>query len=185
MRVSTNTQECASQWHDIERWLRDKGITEYTVYEDTASGTKDNRPQFMAMCEAVRAGKHDTVIVWRLDRLSRKSTTALQLLLDWIKSGAAFVSVTQPILHLGHDNPFRLTFASLMAEIGALERETIVTRVKSGLAAAQARGVKLGADPKLSTEQLEQARQMRRQGRTCRQVARHFSVSASTISRHT
>lgn len=185
LRVSTNSQECASQWHDIQKWLQDKNITDFEVYEDTASGTVDTRPQFLAMCAAIQTGRHDTVIVWRLDRLSRKSTTALQLLLDWIKGGVAFISVSQPILHLGHENPFRLTFASLMAEIGALEREAIVTRVKAGLRAAKARGVKLGADAKLTPEQLRIARDMRRQGHSCRQVARQLGVSASTISRRT
>ena len=85
--------------------------------------------------------------MYKLDRFSRNATDAIRTLLDLDECNVAFVSVTQPVLNLGHDNPFRRTMLAAFAEIAEIERQTIVQRVKAGLEAAKQRGIKL-AHPK-------------------------------------
>jgi DNA invertase Pin-like site-specific DNA recombinase len=116
-----------------------------------------------------------------LDRLSRKATSAMQTLITWINQGVSFYAVEQPILHLGTDNPFRLTFCALMAEVAQLERESIVARVRAGLAAAKARGVRLGAPLKLSDALRDDMRRRRAAGHTYKQIAAELQVSPSTV----
>lgn len=181
-RVSTDRQDTASQDHAVQQWLTKRGEAAALVFEDEGrSGKDDDRPGYQALCAAVAAGEVDTVVVYRLDRLSRKATTAMQTLITWINDGIEFFAVEQPILHLGADNPFRLTFCALMAEVAELERESIVARVRSGLAAAKARGVRLGAAPKLVPEQRARMRAMRAAGATYKQIARELAVSPSTV----
>ena len=184
-RVSTSAQDTDSQQHAIQQWLRNHPqYTEIKLYEDVGlSGKDDARPQFQALQDAVRAQQIDAVVVYRLDRLSRNATTALKLLLDWITADIEFFAVDQPILQLGRGNPLRLTVAAMLSEFAQLEHQAIVARVKSGLAAAQARGVRLGAAPKLSESERLLAKSLRASGRSVRDVAKQLGVSAATISR--
>lgn len=185
LRVSTDSQDVAAQKHAIDKWLETHDHESVTYFTDKMSGKHDNRPELKKLKLAVAYGGFDTVVVYRLDRLSRKAATTLQLLLDWVSNDIGFIAVDQPILHLGHDNPFRLTFAAMLSEVSQLERETIVTRVKSGLEAAKARGVKLGAKPKLTNQQVIEAQRLRDAGWTLRDIAKEFDVNYSTICRRT
>ncbi len=181
-RVSTLAQDTASQDHAIQQWLAARGWTVARVFQDEGrSGKDDTRPGFQALCAAVAAGEIDTVVCYRLDRLSRKATTAMQTLITWIQGGTEFFAVDQPILHLGTDNPFRLTFCALMAEVAELERQTIVDRVRAGLAAAKARGTKLGRKPTISQECKTRIVALRAAGHTISEVARREQVSRTTV----
>jgi DNA invertase Pin-like site-specific DNA recombinase len=182
-RVSTDAQDVASQDHAINEWLsRNMPGATTVVYQDVGiSGKTEERPGFQALCAAVKRGEVKTVVVYRLDRLSRNAVTAMKLLIEWIQSGVEFFAADQPILQLGASNPFRLTFCSLMAEVAQIERETIVARVKAGLNAAKARGVKLGRQSPITAEMIEQMKQQRAAGLTYRQIARKFSVSPGAV----
>jgi len=184
LRVSTHDQDCDSQRHAITEWLKGRSETEVRWFQDDGiSGALDARPAFQDLLAAVERKEIDTVVVFRLDRLSRRAVMAMQLLLTWIQQGVAFYAVNQPILHLGQENPMRLTIAAMMSEIGEMERQTIVSRVRSGLAAARARGQRLGPEFKLSASQQQLAREMRAAGISCRLVGERFGVSAATIWR--
>jgi DNA invertase Pin-like site-specific DNA recombinase len=181
-RVSTDRQDTASQDHAIQQWLAARGWTAAKVFEDEGrSGKDDTRPGYQALCAAVAAGEIDTVVVYRLDRLSRKATTAMQVLIAWIQQGVGFYAVEQPILYLGTDNPFRLTFCALMAEVSQLERESIVARVRAGLAAAKARGQRLGRPAQISAERKLRIAALCAEGRTLSEVARLENVSRDTV----
>jgi DNA invertase Pin-like site-specific DNA recombinase len=182
-RVSTNAQDVAMQRHAVGEWLaKYPGAQVVEFCDEAMSGKRDDRPGYRALLESVEHGDVDTVVVYRLDRLSRNALGFLKVLIDWLQRDVSFVSVTQPILHLTEDNPFRLTFLAMMAEVGALERDVIVTRVRSGIAAARARGVKFGRPPQHS-DLRGQIRTMVAGGRSYREVAAALGVSASTVHR--
>ncbi len=181
-RVSTDRQDFSSQKTAVEKFLvkfLDRSSTkEVNVYQDHGiSGTKAKRPGFQAMLADAFSGKLDTILVYRLDRFSRSANTAIKLILELDEVGVAFISVSQPALNLGHSNPFRRTMLAAFAEIAEIERQSIVTRVKSGLAAAKKRGVKLGTPRKLNDSLKERALQLRAQGLTLRQVAIELQIS--------
>lgn len=186
-RVSTEKQDFESQRVAIEKWLlelpaekRPKG--EPKVFSDEGiSGKTMNRPQFRQMLEDALNKRFDTIITYRLDRFSRHAATAIRLILDLDEAGVAFVSVTQPVLNLGHGMPFRKTILAAFAEIAEIERETIVARVRAGIEAAKKRGVKLGAPLKIDRDKQLTARRLQADGESYKTIARRLEVSVGTV----
>ena len=109
---------------------------------------------------------------------------AIRTLLELDDYGVGFISVTQPVLSLGHDNPFRRTMLAAFAEIAEIERETIVARVRSGLQAARKRGVKLGRPQKTTAELLSNVRELRLQGLSYSEIAHRVKLSKGKVSQH-
>ena len=183
-RVSTDKQDLDSQKQTVEQWLDalPNQPSKVTVYKDEGlSGKTSARPSYQELIKDAFSGKFDTIIVYRLDRFSRNANTAIKVLLDLDDHGVAFISVTQPVLNLGHDNPFRRTMLAALAEIAEIERETIVARVKSGLAAAKKRGVKLGAPVKVDAEMRGKILKLRKEGESLRSIAKIVGLSVGTV----
>lgn len=185
-RVSTGRQDFESQKNDVDRWLENldekKKPKKVLIFKDEGiSGKTTNRPEFKKMLDTAYAGKIDTIVVYRLDRFSRHATTAIRLILNLDDHGVAFVSVTQPVLNLGHENPFRRTMLAAFAEIAEIERETIVARVVAGLEAAKKRGVTLGAPKKLSEEKQIEAKSLREEGHSIREISKRMGLSVGSI----
>lgn len=183
-RVSTAKQDEAMQRKAVEEYI-EKNIdtrVETRVYTDLGiSGSKLERPEFQRMLADCKAGLIDTIMVYKLDRFSRDASAAIRILLELDSAGVAFVSVTQPVLNLGHDNPFRRTMLAAFSEIAEIERETIVARVRSGLEAAKSRGVKLGRPVRVSDEQVTEIKRLRAEGLTLRDIARVTGVSKTRV----
>lgn len=187
-RVSTDRQDLESQEVAIRKFLAEQKhdhpptIKEYR--DEGISGKVNTRPGLESLMLDARAQEINTVMVYRLDRLSRSANTAIKLILELDEMGVAFVSVTQPILNLGHQNPFRRTMLAAFAEIAEIEHDAIVTRVKSGLAAARAKGVKLGAPRQIDPELVKMIAQERAAGKTIREVARSLDISIGSVHRY-
>lgn len=185
-RVSTDRQDLDSQKTAVEKWINDlptaRQPRQVSVFQDEGiSGKTIKRPGFQALLDAAYQKKIDTIIVYRLDRFSRHATTAIRLLLNLDEQGVAFISVTQPVLNLGHENPFRRTMLAAFAEIAEIERETIVARVRSGLDAARKKGVRLGPPIKISPEKRLAAEQLKASGLSYKAIAKHLDLSVGTI----
>ena len=133
------------------------------------------------MLHAAFRRQFDTIVVYRLDRFSRNASDAIKTLLALDEAGVGFISITQPILNLGTDNPFRRTMLAAFAEIAEIERDTIAARVRSGLDAAKRRGVKLGPPIKADAEKNRLALELREQGLSFRAIARELSLSLGTV----
>lgn len=181
-RVSTEKQDLSSQKTTIAKWLDDlpKDRRPQHIYEfqdEGFSGKSFNRPRFKDMLEIAFARRIDTIVVYKLDRFSRNASDAIKTILSLDEVGVAFISVTQPVLNLGHENPFRRTMLSAFAEIAEIERETIVARVRSGLEAAKKRGVKLGPPIKINEDTQSKALQLRHSGCTIKKIASELGIS--------
>lgn len=185
-RVSTDKQELASQKLAVEKWLaalpEDRQPKQVLVFKDQGiSGKTSKRPGYQKLLKTAFEQKIDTIIVYRLDRMSRNATEAIQTLLTLDQAGVAFISVTQPVLNLGHENPFRRTMLAAFSEIAEIERETIVARVRSGLEAAKKRGVTLGRPSKLNKENQIRTRKLRKQGLSYMKIANETGLSHGTV----
>ena len=107
-----------------------KLIAEFTEVE---TGKNNNRPK---LAEAIRACRiyGATLVIAKLDRLSRNA----HFLLGLKEAGIDFICADMP-------NANRLT-VGIMAMVAEEERRMISERTKAALAAAKARGVKIGGD---------------------------------------
>jgi DNA invertase Pin-like site-specific DNA recombinase len=184
-RVSTDRQDLASQKSAFQAWLATlpepkKPISIQEFKDHGISGKTTQRKAYQALLKAAFEQKIDTIVVYRLDRLSRNATEAIQTLLILDQAGVGFISITQPVLNLGLDNPFRRTMLAAFSEIAEIERETIVSRVRSGLAAAKKRGVTLGRPRQYTEEQQQQVREKRAQGLSFEQIAQELGMSRGT-----
>lgn len=102
-------------------------------FVEVESGKQDDRPQLeqaLTMCDLSGA----TLVVAKLDRLSRN----LAFLARLQDSGARFVAADMPEAN-------ELTI-HIMAAVAQAERKAISKRTKEALAAAKARGVRLGGN---------------------------------------
>src|ERR1051326_5988353 len=111
-------------------------------YVDTGiSGSKEDRPGLGRPLTDCRRRAIDAVVVYRYDRFARSVRQLVNALEEFRSLGIDFVS-----LHEGVDTSTpngRLVFG-IFATIAEFERELIRDRVRSGLAAAKARGKRLG-----------------------------------------
>ncbi|MCP3733221.1 recombinase family protein [Sphingomonas sp. MG17] len=135
-RVSTARQGASglgleAQRAAVQAHAAATGMTIVAEYVEVESGKRDDRPQLAAALSACRLHRA-VLLIAKLDRLSR-SVRTVSTLMD---SGVEFSCVDMP-----HAN--RLTL-HLMAAMAEYERDMISARTKAALAAAKARGVKMG-----------------------------------------
>jgi DNA invertase Pin-like site-specific DNA recombinase len=100
-------------------------------FQEVESGKKNDRPQIAAALAACRL-RHATLIIAKLDRLAR----TVHFISSLMESGVDFVACDNP--HATH-----LTI-HILAAVAEHEREMISARTIAALAAAKARGVRLG-----------------------------------------
>ena len=88
-RVSTRQQKTDSQKAEIQRWLKGHGLNPKSVqwFEDHESGKSIQRPAFEQLQQAIFSGQIKTVVVWKLDRLSRRLKDGINVLADWCEQG--------------------------------------------------------------------------------------------------
>lgn len=107
-------------------------------FEEVESGRKTDRPQLIAALAACRA-RRATLIVAKLDRLARNTAFLLSVAEGTGENGVAFCDLPQI-----PPGPMSKFIVTIMAAVAELERGLISERTKAALAAAKARGVKLG-----------------------------------------
>jgi DNA invertase Pin-like site-specific DNA recombinase len=172
-RVSTEDQSL-----DLQRDAL-AGVGAERVFEDKASGARDDRPGLADAVSHVREG--DCLVVWRLDRLGRSMRSLIDFVEGLRERGADFRSVTEGIDTTTAAGRF---FFHVLAALAQMERELIRERTNAGLAAARARGRKGGRKPKLTAKQVEHARKLLDdRGVTIKDVAASLGVNRATIYR--
>jgi len=142
LRVSTNDQRLDSQREDTLNAARARGY-EYEIFEDHASGAKTSRTALDAMMAAIRKGRFQAVVAWKLDRLGRSLPHLAQLIGELDRYQIGLLVPGQGIDTTENNPAARLQLHVLMA-IAEFERSMISERTKAGLQAARRRGKALG-----------------------------------------
>ncbi len=180
-RVSTahNGQSPEMQLNELREYAARRGWQVAAEFVDVGiSGSKERRPQLDLLMAACRKRQVDAVVVYRYDRFARSLRQLVNALAEFDALGIQFVS-----LHEGVDTSTpngRLVFG-IFASIAEFERELIRQRVCSGLAAAKARGKRLGR-PKVNVDAAQIAR-LRTSGASWRTITRELKISAGTAKR--
>lgn len=183
VRVSTTGQNQAGQKREIERWLAGNGIDPDTVswFVDKESGDTLARPEFESLQTAVFNGEIGTVVVWKLDRLSRKLREGINTLCDWCERGLRVVSVTQQIDFNGTVGKM---LAAVLLGVAEMEQETRRERQRAGIEAAKERGVYLGRKAGTTKAKPQRAKRLRDKGLTHDEIGSALGVSRRTVIRY-
>jgi DNA invertase Pin-like site-specific DNA recombinase len=182
-RVSSQRQKTDSQKAEIMRWLRGHGITSFAVqwFEDKETGTTLRRPAFERVQQEIFAGTVKMVVVWKLDRISRRQHEGVTLLADWCERGVRVVVVTQQI-DLG-GTVGRLV-ASVLFGLAEIETEHRWERQAAGIAVAKARGIYHGRQRGTTKAPPTRAKALHAHGLTVPEIASALQVSARTVFRY-
>jgi DNA invertase Pin-like site-specific DNA recombinase len=172
-RVSTQDQTTALQLDALEAVGVDKLFIDHGV-----SGAATSRPQLDLCLAALESG--DTLVTWRLDRLGRSLSHLTSVVQELGDRGVAFRSLTENIETESASG--RLTF-HVFASLAQFERELTRERTTAGLAAARARGQKLGRPAALTPDQIRHAALLVSGGVSAGEVARSLNVGKSTLYR--
>lgn len=148
VRVSTFDQEkgLMSQKKALADYAVNHGFDNIKWYQDRITGSQLNRPAFNRLQKDIFSGKVNTVVVWKLDRLSRSLKDGINVLTDWLEKDVRIIAVTQ---QLDFSGAMGQMIAGVLFALAQMERENLRENTKRGLNAAKARGVKLGKRPKL------------------------------------
>ena len=181
--VSTVGQNEAGQRAELERWLTGNGIDSNDTrwYTDKATGDNLNRPAFEQLQHDIFHGEICTIVVWKLDRLSRNLRDGINTLADWCDRGLRVVSVTQQIDFNGATGKM---LAAVLLGVAEMEQEMRKERQRAGIEAAKQRGVYKGRKPGITKAQPQRAIKLKEQGLTNTEIAKALSVSRMTVSRY-
>ena len=108
------------------------------VYSDDASGATTDREELQKMLRAARAGLFDTVLVYRVDRFSRRLRDLVGLLDDLADAGVAFRSATEPF---DTSTPVGRMLVQMLGVFAEFEREVIIDRVIAGMERKATKGL--------------------------------------------
>lgn len=117
------------------------------IYDDGGiSGGTLERPALQRMLGDLAAGRIETVVVYKVDRLTRSLLDFSKLVEAFDKAGTSFVSITQSFnttTSMG-----RLTLNMLLS-FAQFEREVTAERIRDKIAASKAKGMWMGGTPPL------------------------------------
>lgn len=148
------------------------------IFDDKASGKNTDRPGFNKALAYLREG--DTLVVYKLDRLSRSTKDMLHIAEQLKEQGVHLKSLSDEI---DTSTPHGSFFFTICAAFAQLEREMIVSRTKAGLDAARSRG-KLGGRPELVTkDKAEMAKELLSKGKSPKEVCEVLGLTKATMYR--
>lgn len=181
IRVSTVGQNERGQRAEIRKWLEGNGHTDVRYYVDKESGDTLDRPAFRRLQADVFKGSIKTVVVWKLDRLSRSIIDGLNVLADWCARGVRVVSVTQ---QLDFNGTVGKMLAAIFFALGEMEQQTRKERQAVGIALARQEGKYKGRKAGTTKADSRRAVQLRKQGLTDDEIASALRVTRRTVQRY-
>src|ERR1035437_10438725 len=143
-RISTinHRQDPEVQLRELREFCHQRGFTIAQEYVDRGMcGSREQRPALDKLIADCRKRIVDAVVVYRYARCARSLRQLVNALDQFSSLGIDFISI-----HEGVDTstPNGRLIVGIFASIAEFERELIRDRVRSGLAAARAKGKRIG-----------------------------------------
>ncbi len=181
MRVS---KADGSQALDLQRdALLRAGIPTGQLYEDLASGKRDDRPGLEACLKALRPG--DTLVVWKLDRLGRDLRHLVNVVHDLTGRDVGLKVLAGQGANMDTTTANGRLIFGIFAALAEFERELVIERTRAGLASARARGRNGGRPFKMTAAKLRLAQAaMGQPGTKVDELCAELGVSRQTLYRH-
>ena len=181
-RVSAADRSCERQVSELTSFAERCGHDVTGTFKETAAGASANPAARKKVMDLAQARLIDAVLVSGLSRWGRPTQdllATLHRLTGWKVTVVAMNGMTFEL-----DTPHGRMMATMPAGIAQFKRDLISERMKSGLAAAKARGKKLGRQPgqrpksdRLAPKVLKAAGE----GRSYRWIARDLGIGKNTV----
>jgi DNA invertase Pin-like site-specific DNA recombinase len=194
VRVSTQDQQHDRQLSELTEFASGNGLTVVDTIIETNSGAKRNqeRSSIQRLLQLAKAGKIKKVLVHEATRLGRNTPEVLATMEELHKHKVSIVVKNYNIETLNPDgslNSMAQFLFTLLTDIGRMERETLIVRVKSGMAEAKRKGIHVGR-PKDSVKSkdalLKQYKRVvayLKEDYSIRNIAKLCDVGVSTVQR--
>lgn len=182
LRVSTDGQTTENQRRELEEVAQLRGWTVVETYADEGiSGAKgrDKRPAFDRLLKDATRRKFDVVAAWSVDRLGRSMKDLVDFMLELQGAGVDLFLHKQA---LDTSTPAGRAMFQMCGVFAEFERSLIQERVRSGLATAKAKGIKLGR-PKASPALEADIAKRLGEGMGQQAVAKALGCGVSTVRR--
>lgn len=182
-RVSTTDQSCERQEQDLLAYAANANFNVVGVWKEVASGAKHKRVERQKVMALAQARKIDAILVTELTRWGRSTLDLIQTLQNLHSWGVSLIAQTG--LQFDLSTPQGRLIAQLMAALAEFERDLVSERVRSGLAAAKARGKILGRQPgqRIKSDRLApKVIQMVEAGTSYRTIAQDLKLSKTTVT---
>lgn len=182
MRVS---KADGSQTTDLQKdALLEKGVSENHIYDDHASGKKDDRPGLQSCLKALRDNE-DTLVVWKLDRLGRDLRHLVNIVQDLSDRNISLKVLTGHGAAIDTTTPAGKMIFGVFAALTEYERALISERTKAGLKAARVRGRNGGRPHKMTKAKLRLAMAAMGNPETkINELCKELEVARQTLYRH-
>ena len=141
-RVSKANQSSARQECDLAAFAERAGYDVVGVYKETASGIRLDRAERRKVMALVQRREINTVLVTELSRWGRRMTNLLARLRELEARRVSLVALNGMAFDIS--TPHGRMMATVLAGIAEFERKLTQERIRSGIAAAPARGKRLG-----------------------------------------
>jgi DNA invertase Pin-like site-specific DNA recombinase len=192
-RVSTSKQETDRQKQELAEYARRKRYRVVEICSETVSGdADDDKRQLQHIIELAAAGRIKKVLVHEISRIARRNSVSHRFVEELEQHGVSLYWHSQAIETLlpnGKRNPAASIMLAVLAELARAEKETLRTRILSGLAAARRNGQKLGRPEgtKLSRDKFLQKHRdvvrLLKRGQSVRNAAKIADKGISTVQR--
>ncbi len=186
-RVSTSDQDVARQERDLLAYAERAGYEVVGVYKETLSGIRKSRgkqPVERARVMALAQRREiDAVLVTELTRWGRSTQDLMNTLGELASWHCSLIA--QSGLTFDLSTPQGRLIASLMSSLAEFEHDLLRERVRSGIAAAKARGQTFGRPPGPRPSERHAPEVLRltdEEGLSQRAVAARLRISKTTVN---
>ena len=178
-RVSTKRQGTHKFGLDRQKVEFEKaGYSLDNLITDEISGSKMKRKGLDELKKVLVAG--DTVVVVSLDRLGRSMVECVNLINDFREKDIAVVSLKENI-DTSKNDAFTNFFIQMMLSFSELEKNLMLERQAAAYEAMREQGKELKGRPRKDKQTNEAVKMYLQGGKSYREVAEIFRISAATI----
>ena len=159
------------------------GVAPEHLYQDEASGKRDDRPGLEACLKALREG--DTLYIWKLDRLGRDLKHLVTTVRGLSDRGVGLSVLTGQGANIDTTTSSGKLIFGIFAALAEFEGDLIRERTMAGLAAARARGRHGGRKFELTKNQIRLAQSaMANRDTRVAQLCEELDISRATLYRY-
>lgn len=183
IRVSSKDQKHDSQRAAIAEWLERNGIKDDKVlwFEDVETARTLNRKALKELEIAIFNGRVQTVVVWKLDRLSRRMLDGVNTLARWCERGTRVVSITQQIDLSGSLGGM---LAAVLFSLAEIEWDYRRERQAAGIKVAREKGAYKGRKKGTTKSNPERVLELLAKAAKPIEIARFLGISERTVFRY-